>query len=81
MEKFYSSFTDKYLIYLSNKNYSGNLDDLPNLKQHFQKYKEILKESKIKYKTPNKPYFYLHREREEKFFKKGEEKLFHKLDV
>ncbi|EFS8209582.1 class I SAM-dependent DNA methyltransferase, partial [Campylobacter coli] len=58
--KFYSSFTDKYLIYLSNKNYSGNLDDLPNLKQHFQKYKEILKESKIKYKTPNKPYFYLH---------------------
>ncbi|EFP3667643.1 class I SAM-dependent DNA methyltransferase, partial [Campylobacter jejuni] len=46
--KFYSSFTDKYLIYLSNKNYSGNLDDLPNLKQHFQKYKEILKESKIK---------------------------------
>ncbi|EKJ2973438.1 class I SAM-dependent DNA methyltransferase, partial [Campylobacter coli] len=43
--KFYSSFTDKYLIYLSNKNYSGNLDDLPNLKQHFQKYKEILKES------------------------------------
>ncbi|EOH3815055.1 Eco57I restriction-modification methylase domain-containing protein, partial [Campylobacter jejuni] len=42
--KFYSSFTDKYLIYLSNKNYSGNLDDLPNLKQHFQKYKEILKE-------------------------------------
>ncbi|EDP5612845.1 class I SAM-dependent DNA methyltransferase, partial [Campylobacter jejuni] len=29
--KFYSSFTDKYLIYLSNKNYSGNLDDLPNL--------------------------------------------------
>ncbi|ELN6397315.1 Eco57I restriction-modification methylase domain-containing protein [Campylobacter jejuni] len=73
--KFYSSFTDKYLIYLSNKNYSGNLDDLPNLKQHFQKYKEILKESKIKYKTPNKPYFYLHREREEKFFKKGEEKI------
>ncbi|EPZ7923233.1 DUF7149 domain-containing protein [Campylobacter jejuni] len=73
--KFYSSFTDKYLIYLSNKNYSGNLDDLPNLKQHFQKYKEILKESKIKYKTPNKPYFYLHREQEEKFFKKGEEKI------
>ncbi|HEF8730546.1 TPA: class I SAM-dependent DNA methyltransferase [Campylobacter jejuni] len=73
--KIYSSFTDKYLIYLSNKNYSGNLDDLPNLKQHFQKYKEILKESKIKYKTPNKPYFYLHREREEKFFKKGEEKI------
>ncbi|EGM0231836.1 class I SAM-dependent DNA methyltransferase [Campylobacter jejuni] len=73
--KFYSSFTDKYLIYLSNKNYSGNLDDLPNLKQHFQKYKEILKESKIKYKTPNKPYFYLYREREEKFFKKGEEKI------
>lgn len=79
--KFYSSFTDKYLIYLSNKNYSGNLDDLPNLKQHFQKYKEILKESKIKYKTPNKPYFYLHREREEKFFKKVKKKLFHKLDV
>ncbi|TXE87556.1 class I SAM-dependent DNA methyltransferase [Campylobacter volucris] len=70
--KFYSDFTDKYLIYLSKKNYSGNLDDLPNLKQHFKKYKEILKESKIKYKTPNKPYFYLHREREEKFFKKGE---------
>lgn len=79
--KFYFSFTDKYLIYLSNKNYSGNLDDLPNLKQHFQKYKEILKESKIKYKTPNKPYFYLHREREENFLKKVKKKLFHKLDV
>ena len=27
--------------------------------------------AKEKYKTPNKPYFFLHRERDEKFFKKG----------
>lgn len=31
----------------------------------------MLKEAKIKYGTPDKPYFYLHREREEHFFQKG----------
>lgn len=61
---------------MSAKNYSkDNLDDLPKLKEHFEPHKEILKKAKIQYKTPNKPYFFLHREREEKFFIKGNEKI------
>lgn len=79
--KFYSSFTDKYLIYLSNKNYSGNLDDLPNLKQHFQKYKEILKESKLNIKLQISHTFICIENEKKNFLKKVKKKLFHKLDV
>lgn len=61
-----------HIFYLSNKNFSGkNIDDYPNIKKHFDRFKKILKEAKIKYGTPSKPYFYLHREREEKFFQRG----------
>ncbi|MCX2716210.1 Eco57I restriction-modification methylase domain-containing protein [Helicobacter sp. MIT 21-1697] len=75
-QKYSTCETDKFLIYMSAKNYKQkNLDDLPNLKQHFEPYKEILQKAKIQYKTPNKPYFFLHREREERFFIEGNEKI------
>jgi len=61
------------LIYLSSKNFHNHsLSDYPNLFNHFVKYEKILKKAKTKYKTPDKPYYYLHRERDEKFFSKGE---------
>jgi adenine-specific DNA-methyltransferase len=47
------------------------MNDFPNIKNHFSPFEKILKEAKIKYGTPLKPYFYLHREREETFFTKG----------
>lgn len=75
-QKYYIEKTDKFLIYMSAKNYQqDNLDGLPNLKQHFEPYKEILQKAKIQYKTPHKPYFFLHREREERFFIEGNEKI------
>jgi len=62
-----------YIFYISSKNFkSDNLDNYPNIKAHFEPNKEILTEAKIKYETPSKPYFFLHREREERFFEKGE---------
>lgn len=68
--------TEKFLIYMSAKNFDGsNLSAYPNLEKHFLPYKEELKEAKIKYGTPNKPYFFVHRERDENFFKKGNEKI------
>ena len=74
--KYETCSIEKYLIYMSAKNFSkNNLDDLPNLKEHFEPHKDELKESKIKYGTPDKPYFFLHRERDEKFFKDGNEKI------
>jgi len=64
--------SNKYIFYISKKNFSDkNIEDYPNIKNHFEPYKNELIEKKINYKTPNKPYFYLHRERDEEFFKKG----------
>jgi adenine-specific DNA-methyltransferase len=61
-----------YIFYISEKNFNGkNIDDYPNIKNHFEKYKNELIEAKKRYKTPKKPYFYLHRERNEMFFKEG----------
>ena len=61
------------IIYLNAKNFNNkNIDDFPNFKKHFEKYKEDLIKAKIQYKTPNKKYYYLHRERDESFFIKGE---------
>ncbi|QSI04299.1 hypothetical protein DYQ05_04800 [Treponema pedis] len=68
--------TDKYIIYLSAQNFNNQkLSNFPNFFSHFDKYKPELKKAKIKYKTPDKPYYYLHREREEKFFVEGKEKI------
>jgi len=63
--------SDKYIIYLSKKNFgTKKLESYPNLYKHFIQYETELKNAKIKYKTPDKPYYYLHRERDEDFFKK-----------
>lgn len=65
--------SNSHIIYISEKNFKGkSLSDFPNLQSHFEKFKQELIRAKIKYKTPNKPYFYLHRERDESFFIKGE---------
>lgn len=76
VKKYYTGIdevSEKYIIYLSNKNFANeNLSDYPNLYNHFQPFKEDLIQAKIQYKTPNKPYFYLHRERDENFFLEGE---------
>lgn len=64
--------TNSYIFYLCDKNFHGkDINDYPNIKNHFEPFKKLLKEAKIKYGTPDKPYFYLHREREEYFFQKG----------
>ena len=66
----------KYLIYMSAKNFHHQtLQGFPNLKEHFSPHKQELIEAKIAYGTPNKPYFFVHRERDEMFFKNGEEKI------
>jgi adenine-specific DNA-methyltransferase len=71
-EKYGQPKSNGYIIYLSAKNFADKkIEDFPNLFKHFKSNELILTEAKIKYKTPNKPYYYLHREREEKFFKEG----------
>jgi adenine-specific DNA-methyltransferase len=68
-----SGISDCYIIYLSDKNFRDNkLEHFPNLNEHFKPFKKELEVAKIKYKTPSKPYYYLHRERDESFFIKGE---------
>lgn len=64
--------TNKYILYLSAQNFSESaFEKSDNIKSHFEPYKAKLIESKIKFKTPQKPFFFLHRERKEKFFKRG----------
>ncbi len=64
--------TNSYIFYLCDKNFRGkNINDYQNIRDHFEPFKKLLKEAKVKYGTPDKPYFYLHREREERFFQKG----------
>ena len=67
------SATDKQIFYICDKNFKDKkLEDYKNIYNHFAQYKDVLTEAKTKYGTPNKPYFYLHRERDERFFKEGE---------
>ena len=75
-DRYVSYPLDKYLIYMSAKNFVfTNLDNYPNIKLHFEPHKEELLLAKIKYGTPNKPYYFVHRERDENFFKEGNEKI------
>ena len=68
-ERYIFRTTKKYIFYLSNKNFKEKeIDEFPNIKKHFLKFKKILEVAKIKYNSINKPYFYLHRERNESFF-------------
>ncbi|MDO9265832.1 MAG: N-6 DNA methylase, partial [Sulfurimonas sp.] len=70
--KYWTNIPNKFIIYLSDKNFNTqDIQDYPNLERHFEISKNELIEAKIKYKTPNKKYYYLHRERDESFFKKG----------
>ncbi|MCK4635543.1 MAG: N-6 DNA methylase [Candidatus Moranbacteria bacterium] len=69
--KYFTSKTLKYIFYLSDKNFKGNIKNYKNISDHFEEYKDILIEAKNRYKTPNKKYYFLHRERDSKFFEKG----------
>ena len=79
LKKFYtasgrykSGNSDNYIFYICDKNFGDKkIKDYPNIEKHFKSFKRILKEAKVKYGTPEKPYFYLHREREERFFNNG----------
>lgn len=76
-ERWCTPNSKEYIFYISAKNFSGKtIDDFPNIKNTFHPYEEILKKAKIEYKSPKKPYFYLHRERDEKFFVGGERLVF-----
>jgi len=76
VDRYLCKKTDQYIIYLSDKNFKDQkLSHYPNFEKHFAQFKKVLKDAKIKYKTPNKPYYYLHRERDESFFKEGVEKI------
>ncbi|MFH0854560.1 MAG: N-6 DNA methylase [bacterium] len=79
LKKFYtasgrykSGDSNNYIFYICDKNFGDkNIKDYPNIQKHFKPFEGILKKAKIKYGTPDKVYFYLHREREEKFFNDG----------
>ncbi|MEK7170045.1 MAG: N-6 DNA methylase, partial [Patescibacteria group bacterium] len=61
-----------YIFYMCEKNFGDkNLGDYPNIDKHFKPFEGVLKEAKEKYGTPDKPYFFLHRERNEEFFGAG----------
>ena len=70
--RYKSGESENYIFYMSDKNFGDKkLKDYPNIEEHFKPFEKVLKEAKEKYGTPNKPYFYLHREREEMFFNQG----------
>ncbi len=70
--RYRSGKSKAYIFYLSDKNFGDKkLEDYPNIKKHFGPYEKLLADAKKKYGTPDKPYFYLHRERNEEFFKPG----------
>ncbi len=69
--RYTSGSAAKYLFYISAKNFTGVIKDYPNIMKHFEPHKNTLIAAKIKYGTPDKPYFFLHRERDEIFFKNG----------
>jgi len=79
LKPFYTSTTrnlylksDISIIYLSVKNFGkSNIKNYPHIFKHFEPYRKELEEAKVRYGTPDKPYYFLHRERDENFFKKG----------
>lgn len=75
-KKYILNQTDKFIIYLSAQNFSETeFLEFDGFSSHFEPYKNRLIQSKIKFKTPQKPYYYLHRERKESFFKAGTPRL------
>jgi adenine-specific DNA-methyltransferase len=70
--KYKGGESENHIFYISEKNFGDKkLTEYPNIKKHFEPFKKQLTEAKEKYETPEKPYFYLHRERNEDFFKSG----------
>lgn len=70
--RYFTNQSPLFIFYISEKNFKNNsISNYPNIEHHFKPYKNLLQASKVKYGTPNKPYYYLHRERDEKFFLKG----------
>ncbi len=71
--KYHAGIPNDWLFYISANNFDAKrFNEFPNIKKHFEPFKKQLTEAKIKYGTPDKPYFFLHREREERFFINGE---------
>jgi adenine-specific DNA-methyltransferase len=71
-KRYNGGLSKNHIFYISEKNFGDkNIKQFPNIEKHFESSKNILRKAKIKYGTPNKPYFYLHRERDENFFKQG----------
>ncbi|MEK7169492.1 MAG: N-6 DNA methylase [Patescibacteria group bacterium] len=70
--RYKSGESENYIFYICDKNFKGkDIKDYPNIEKYFKPNEKILREAKIKYGTPDKPYFYLHRERDERFFNSG----------
>jgi adenine-specific DNA-methyltransferase len=73
VSRYEANQSDKRIFYICNNNFkNNNLDNFKNIFEHFEKHKDVLVKAKQQYGTPTKPYFYLHRERDERFFKSGE---------
>lgn len=70
--RYKSGNSENYIFYICDKNFGDkNIKDYQNIDKHFKPFVKILSEAKIKYGTPDKPFFYLHRERDERFFDYG----------
>ena len=70
--KYYPGISNSWLFYLSANNFDAKkIGEFTNIEKHFEPFKKELKEARTKYGTHDKPYFFLHREREERFFIKG----------
>lgn len=69
--RYYSWISNKNIIYI--KDNELDLKNIyPNIFKHFESNIDFLSQNRINLWTPTKKYFNLHRERDEKFFKKGE---------
>ncbi|MCK4592832.1 N-6 DNA methylase [Candidatus Parcubacteria bacterium] len=70
--RYKSGESQNYIFYICDKNFGDKkIKDYSNIEKHFKPFQKDLKDAKVKYGTPNKPYFYLHRERNEEFFSEG----------
>ena len=68
LDKYYfPKENEKYVIYLTKKNYEGNIS---NILDHLKKYREIM-EDRRENKNGRLDFYHLHWPRDEKFFKKG----------
>jgi len=57
--------SDDYLLYIQ---WEENQKNIPNLINHFSKFKSILQDQVVRYEEPNWPWYALHRPREQAIF-------------